>query len=298
MTLTRWPAPKRRGAFTLIELLVVIAIIAILAAILFPVFAQAREKARQISCTSNMRQIGMAMMQYVQDYDETYPALPWTGQAFGAGYDSPNPNYRTVFTWISQYQPYIKNRQVWVCPSDPDPKHWSSGYYTDGTDTDFNSTFWGIPTANSYGVNMELHPYVSDPSDACYNPGEACTWFNNGRPRTLASLRLPAQLYAIGDSSRPVMEPWWIDSCNRFSNWERYYLRTGTGGGQAATAFPERVKEERVKRHLGGSVMVYADGHAKWQQWRNISGGWPDIDYGRQASESLLAGLYEWSYPR
>src|SRR3569833_2553172 len=64
---------RRSTAFTLIELLVVIAIIAILAAILFPVFAQAREKARQITCTSNMKQIGLAMMQYVQDYDETYP---------------------------------------------------------------------------------------------------------------------------------------------------------------------------------------------------------------------------------
>ena len=64
---------RKRNAFTLIELLVVIAIIAILAAILFPVFAQAREKARAISCLSNMKQLGLAFMGYVQDYDETYP---------------------------------------------------------------------------------------------------------------------------------------------------------------------------------------------------------------------------------
>jgi prepilin-type processing-associated H-X9-DG protein len=278
---------------------VVIAIIAILAAILFPVFAQAREKARQISCVSNMRQIGVAMNMYVQDYDESFPICPWTGQAFGGGYDSPNPNYRTVFTWISQYAPYIKNTKVWTCPSDPDPKHWSSGYYTDGvSDSNFDDTFWGIPTPNSYGVNMELHPYVSTPGDSCYNDGEACTWFNNGKPRTLASIRLPSQLYAIADSSRPVMEPWWIDSCNRFSNWERYYSRAGTGGGQATVAYPERVKEERVKRHLGGSSIVYADGHAKWQNWHNISAGYPSYDYGRRATESLVAGLgYSDSYP-
>ena len=70
---------KRRTAFTLIELLVVIAIIAILAAILFPVFAQAREKARQTTCVSNLRQIGVAVMMYTQDYDETLPQTGWQG---------------------------------------------------------------------------------------------------------------------------------------------------------------------------------------------------------------------------
>jgi len=74
---------RPRFGFTLIELLVVIAIIAILAAILFPVFAQAREKARQASCLSNMKQIGLGMTMYVQDYDETFPHSPWNGQAVG-----------------------------------------------------------------------------------------------------------------------------------------------------------------------------------------------------------------------
>src|SRR5215470_7938316 len=92
----------RRTGFTLIELLVVIAIIAILAAILFPVFAQARSKARAISCLSNMKQLGLGMMMYVQDYDETYPTS-WNawGQTSAWGI------YPQV--WCDMIYPYVKN---------------------------------------------------------------------------------------------------------------------------------------------------------------------------------------------
>ena len=91
-----------RKGFTLIELLVVIAIIAILAAILFPVFARAREKARQTSCLNNLKQIGLAVAMYIQDYDETYPCVASSFNACGI----------TAFL-----NPYIKNNQVWLCPS-------------------------------------------------------------------------------------------------------------------------------------------------------------------------------------
>jgi prepilin-type N-terminal cleavage/methylation domain-containing protein/prepilin-type processing-associated H-X9-DG protein len=93
--------PQRRRGFTLIELLVVIAIIAILAAILFPVFAQARESARATSCLSNTRQLGTAFMLYFQDYDEQFPMVKG---------NSP---------WPDTLQPYIKNEQMLRCPSDP-----------------------------------------------------------------------------------------------------------------------------------------------------------------------------------
>ena len=99
----------RRG-FTLIELLVVIAIIAILAAILFPVFARAREKARQTSCLSNLKQIGLGAMMYAQDYDErVMPGYICDGTPRGWWWEVPN----------GRIQPYIKNTQIIICPSNP-----------------------------------------------------------------------------------------------------------------------------------------------------------------------------------
>jgi prepilin-type N-terminal cleavage/methylation domain-containing protein/prepilin-type processing-associated H-X9-DG protein len=101
-----------RGGFTLIELLVVIAIIAILAAILFPVFAQAREKARQISCTSNLKQLSLGFMQYVQDNDETFPAIN----------DSDKPSNQVssgdIRYWPYAIYPYVKSVGVYHCPDD------------------------------------------------------------------------------------------------------------------------------------------------------------------------------------
>lgn len=111
--------PKKRRGFTLIELLVVIAIIAILAAILFPVFAKAREKARQTSCLSNAKQIGLSMMMYCQDYDETFCRGRFfpTGGVNLVGDDGRTYNNR-CYEWFHCLQPYANNRQVFACPSD------------------------------------------------------------------------------------------------------------------------------------------------------------------------------------
>ena len=134
----------RRG-FTLIELLVVIAIIAILAAILFPVFARAREKARQASCQSNEKQIGLAFAMYVADYDQTYPR-PWVNQpGVIAG-----TNY---VTWVDMLMPYVKNLQMLQCPS----QQWTQatmaytttpfGYYYN-----MNSTDGGLSLATESSI--------------------------------------------------------------------------------------------------------------------------------------------------
>lgn len=109
-----------RRAFTLIELLVVIAIIAILAAILFPVFAQAREAARKTSCISNAKQLTTSVLMYTQDYDETL-----LFDHFGRG--------TALYHWMYALGPYIRNGQVWKCPSDPNPKDVWDGTPGDST---------------------------------------------------------------------------------------------------------------------------------------------------------------------
>jgi prepilin-type N-terminal cleavage/methylation domain-containing protein/prepilin-type processing-associated H-X9-DG protein len=129
-----------RKGFTLIELLVVIAIIAILAAILFPVFAKAREKARQTSCLSNCKQLALGILMYAQDYDECFPGtftLSW-----------PNDGNWPLIHWAQAIQPYVKNGQIVLCPSDT-PNAWglsygASEYVMPGTRGPFDSSIGPI----------------------------------------------------------------------------------------------------------------------------------------------------------
>src|SRR5215210_2236042 len=107
-----------RWGFTLIELLVVIAIIAILAAILFPVFAQARDQARMTTCLSNMKQLGTALMMYSQDYDEVLPAWPFDAKPGGLFKDPRYVAWRHGL-WLHELMPYVKSKDVYVCPSGP-----------------------------------------------------------------------------------------------------------------------------------------------------------------------------------
>jgi len=152
----------RRG-FTLIELLVVIAIIAILAAILFPVFAKAREKARQTSCLSNIKEIGLAFLMYAQDYDEKMPA----GIGYWTPYVTPPSADRGDSPWYRNVYPYIKNGQVFVCPS-----------YKPGFTSAINDwpQFPEVPYMG-YGANMRLNRYA------------------------MAEIEEPANLYMLSDDN-------------------------------------------------------------------------------------------------
>jgi len=150
---------KRRG-FTLIELLVVIAIIAILAAILFPVFARAREAARATTCRSNLRQIATGMLMYVQDYDE----VMFHGVVGGLGLCGTEGMHGTVLGawpdgtvqygyWNAVIQPYIKNAQLFACPSEAAPHRWNSSC-NNGPVTGVQ--YWGDYCLNQFAYNVPL----------------------------------------------------------------------------------------------------------------------------------------------
>jgi prepilin-type N-terminal cleavage/methylation domain-containing protein len=147
-----------RCGFTLIELLVVIAIISILAAILFPVFAQAREKARQAACLSNMRQMNLAAQMYAQDYDET---LPLAATATATGF----------LNWHDLLDPYVKNKQIWRCPSSSLPPvdiygklvchyGWNAYYLNLGVDVSNIYTLNNAPGVSLAAVQTPAHTVI------------------------------------------------------------------------------------------------------------------------------------------
>jgi prepilin-type N-terminal cleavage/methylation domain-containing protein/prepilin-type processing-associated H-X9-DG protein len=175
-----------RRAFTLIELLVVIAIIAILAAILFPVFAQAREKARQTSCLSNLKQIGLGLMMYAQDYDETYPINIYLGA---------NPD-TSPCVHISQVaiSAYIKNRDIYRCPSDPAPFDFPVGMAT-----------IGMPPVCNASPNLTKMSYV--PNFALIDWGNPSNFFPPTPERavkSMAQVEFPAETSAFYDGAHTL----------------------------------------------------------------------------------------------
>jgi prepilin-type N-terminal cleavage/methylation domain-containing protein/prepilin-type processing-associated H-X9-DG protein len=200
---------KSVKGFTLIELLVVIAIIAILAAILFPVFAKAREKARQISCASNMRQIGLATLQYNQDYDESFYPHRWncdatgaftTGAAAGTCSQYANGSVPAAglsggaeqrFYWMYLLQPYTKSYDVFKCPSNP-------GAFTSNNAGSTKSVPAGTPGATGVdygGQNSYAH------NDAFLSPAVPFGGGAGAQPVTLAAIERPTSIIMVVDGT-------------------------------------------------------------------------------------------------
>lgn len=235
----------RNKGFTLIELLVVIAIIAILASILFPVFAKARWSARKTVCLSNMKQIGLAMMMYSQDYDESYPAAQWHAEA-GGGWDC-----ATTFFGYGRIggllQPYVKNQPLFRCPEDT----WV--YASTGISMGYNGPPFGTDEAGAYGVQkaadgttqvpMAVYADASD-TYSFTNPdnGNVCT-VRRLKGNAQAAVENPATNWAIGD-----LDPWNHDRGHPPNGWD---------------SAPPRA-----------SNIAYADGHAAYfnREFNNANG--------------------------
>ena len=220
------------NGFTLIELLVVIAIIAILSAILFPVFATAREKARQTGCLSNLKQIGLAFNQYVQDYDE---------MSLNVIYNNGSP--WTQFTPGQLLNPYLKSSAVWRCPSDTNNQT--------GVDAGFDNP--------SYGYNAYFLAFSMPQSCPLSAGGCNSTQPFNPIPVATTKLQTPSQdavfLGAWGGYTSTPSNPgstysWFLDNVNS--------IATRTEGSPQATLAPVKVG------HNQGGNVSFADGHAKW----------------------------------
>jgi prepilin-type N-terminal cleavage/methylation domain-containing protein/prepilin-type processing-associated H-X9-DG protein len=207
----------RKSGFTLIELLVVIAIIAILAAILFPVFAQAREKARQTSCLSNMKQIGLGMYMYCEDYDETMASV-FAEEVCPNNNGNPNivcnsQGGLAPVPFDAQVAPYIKNDQVWACPSDASPDSWS-----DASAPVFDGNYVGKHIRRSYG-------YVGNVFTAEY------TTNNPGSPDPNTGMSAWANGYSLAKFDQPadtlsIVESWGIDDAGMS---DTFYLNSPWG---------------------------------------------------------------------
>lgn len=248
----------RRSGFTLIELLVVIAIIAILAAILFPVFAQAREKARQTACLSNTKQIATSLMMYAQDYDEMLPGYRFAYPNPFAAEPNVGARAKTVVFMNHILQPYTKNYDIWKCPSNP------QAYVNIDTVTGQTDDFRSYGGQNSYAMNN----YV----------------FTSNIGIALAALAAPADTVGMVDGSyyntlpkRPCNLPQLTFNVET-STYPRYWYQIGNSKLFAPGESKNDLEAEtRGKaRHSQQINTIFLDGHSKSQPYNRLVNDTPD----------------------
>jgi len=275
---------KHKG-FTLIELLVVIAIIAILAAILFPVFAQVREKARQIACVSNLKQIGLGILQYSQDYDEHFPMVDFI------------PAGGNELRWYQAVGPYIKNGSTY-----------GDGYYN-GAGGIWTCPDLSVPQPGNYGANWLL---MTSGSGVGAGPGG-----NGWPPPSIAVLQTPADTIMVaekglnvGDTSELQFQPWegmWVQFPSNGNAGNNYtysphldLLHPGGHGGDCDLtpdmstygAGPQWNDCDMMPRyrHAGNSVsnFLFSDGHVKSMSKGSVN--WYTNVYVQGQYETVIGG--------
>ncbi|HEY3329361.1 MAG TPA: DUF1559 domain-containing protein [Capsulimonadaceae bacterium] len=235
----------KRSGFTLIELLVVIAIIAILAAVLFPVFATAREKARQTSCSSNLKQMGLATLQYAQDYDETL----FMGQ------------YTAGQHWAADINPYVKSVHTYHCPDDVSISGKSCSY-------GYNGNLNSFVTGMSVSPGVQLSMFGSTAKSVIYFEVTGNNIAGGYDPATDMGQYDPTG-YGTGGPYEPhgAGQTGWPCSGQTLlyaTGWMRY----STWHGSTCETY-----QSVDGRHSGGSCFLLADGHVKWLKPNAVTTG-------------------------
>jgi prepilin-type N-terminal cleavage/methylation domain-containing protein/prepilin-type processing-associated H-X9-DG protein len=277
-----------RRAFTLIELLVVIAIIAILAAILFPVFAQAREAARTTSCLSNVKQLSLGAMMYVQDYDEKFWGWNWGFNCNGGNAGQ----YRDSGSfWTMAIYPYVKNQKIYQCPDDI--LQWDDAWANNQ----------GQSCSDDNGAHDLFAPgpgvYYWDTGNAKWNPNYVSYGANESLDggTKLAAVRAPANVMLFGDTASQLADMWagvgGISSADPNSRnivartafaadpngcclmWDsshpaEYYQPGGALGNDNGVPITTQWLQNST-RHHGGENVSFVDGHAKYFKWENLT---------------------------
>jgi len=254
---------SQRG-FTLIELLVVIAIIAILAAILFPVFAKAREKARQTACLSNMKQLAMATKMYDSDWDECYPLYGYgssTNVFFALGPDPcDHVTWKTSWRWPSIVQPYVRNAGLFACPT------WSANR-TCRANFPLPRTKWSYDIVRGGVVHMTSTPQGGTGIGSitcgqcprrCPSAGNRVILDGGWEEQKVSTAAAPANLIMLIEYKRG----------SGFGSPKSCWSDCSDAGG--LHAYQRYYQDPNTQVHNDGNNFAFADGHAKWMKYPDI----------------------------